>query len=335
MDPFNNPNNSNVPNNPNNPNNPNPPNTPIVFSVPGYYPMIEPNQFSQFSSNAFAAFQNSPNVFAHTQQSQAIQQLMMRNAFNIQPVQPKPNPTQPIRSEPDEDVVEVVPETQPQKGKRRKGKQVAGEQSQPSKPKPKPWTQLEEEALAKAYIRTSTHPIKGNNQTGEGFWKAVLVKFLELMDQGSYRDIDSVSSKWRKMSGFVNKFSKEYNRIYSSERRSGMSDEDVFKKALDVYKSNHGITFAHVRVWEIMRTAQKWAPVPNEVEMAKRQRTSESVSYSAGGSDARCHINLNDDAEFDEEEYVVKEAERPPGRDKSKKEAVSKKEKQKVDPKME
>ncbi|KAJ0494192.1 hypothetical protein HanIR_Chr12g0594591 [Helianthus annuus] len=96
---------------------------------------------------------------------------MMRNAFNIQPVQPfqpEPKPTQPTRSDPNEEV-EVVPETQPQKGKRRKGKQVAGEQ--PSKPKAKPWTQLEEEALAKAYIGTFTHPIKGNNQTGEGFCK--------------------------------------------------------------------------------------------------------------------------------------------------------------------
>ncbi|MFS8034473.1 hypothetical protein Hanom_Chr17g01581521 [Helianthus anomalus] len=84
---------------------------------------------------------------------------MMRNPFNIQPVQPEPNPTQPIRTKPDEDVVEVVPETQPQKSKRRKGKQVAGEQRQPSKPNPKPWTQLEEETLAKSYIGTSTHPI--------------------------------------------------------------------------------------------------------------------------------------------------------------------------------
>ncbi|XP_022030332.1 uncharacterized protein LOC110931238 [Helianthus annuus] len=148
----------------------------------------------------------------------------------------------------------------------------------------------------------------GNNQTGEGFWKPVLAKFLELMDQGTYRDIDSVSSKWRKMSGFVNRFSEEYNKIYSSGRRSGMSDEDVFKKALDVYKSNHGTTFAHVQAWEIIRMAQKWALVPNEVEMAKRQRTSESGNYSPGGLDVRCHINLNDGAEFDEEEYAVKEA---------------------------
>ncbi|XP_022041376.1 glutathione S-transferase T2-like [Helianthus annuus] len=274
---------------------------------------MEPNQFGRFSANVFAAFQNSPNVFANMQQTQTIQHLMMHNPFNIQPVQPE-QPSQPIRTEPDEDVVEVVPETQPQKNKRKKASKLR---------------------VSKANRPNRTETYGRNNQTGEGFWKSVLAKFLELMEQGPYRDVDSVSSKWRKMSGFVNKFSEEYNKIYSSGRRSGMSDEDVFKKALDVYKTNHHTTFAHVRAWEVMRTAPKWAPVPNEVEMAKRQRTSESGSYSAGGSDARCHINLNDDAEFDEEEYAVKEAERPPGRDKSKKEAASKKEKQKVDLKME
>ncbi|MFS8026666.1 hypothetical protein Hanom_Chr16g01489421 [Helianthus anomalus] len=71
-----------------------------------------------------------------------------------------------------------------------------------------------------------------------------------------------------------------------------------------------------------------------EVEMAKRQKTSETGSFSAGGSDARCHINLNDDAEFDEVEYDVHEAERPPGQDKSKKERAKGKGKEKVDPKM-
>ncbi|XP_022021916.1 uncharacterized protein LOC110921869 [Helianthus annuus] len=296
---------------------------------------MEPTPYGQFSATAFAAFQNSMNVFASTQQNQAIQNLMMRNPFNMQPVEPS-QPSQPIRTEPDDDVIEVIPETQPQTTKRKKGKKVAVDQSQPSKPKPKQWTQLEEEALAKAYIGSSTHPIKGNNQTGEGFWKSVLAKFLELMEQGPYRDVDSVSSKWRKMSGLVNKFSEEYNKIYTSGRRSGMSDEDVFKKALDVYKTNHKTTFAHVRAWEVMRTAPKWASVTNEVEMAKRQKNSETCSYSTDGLDARCHINLNDDSEFDEEVYVVREAERPPVRDKSKKEAASKKEKQKVsDPKME
>ncbi|MFS7975155.1 hypothetical protein Hanom_Chr10g00877101 [Helianthus anomalus] len=34
----------------------------------------------------------------------------------------------------------------------------------------------------------------GNNQPGDGFWSKVLTKFLAMMDQGPYRDIDSVSS---------------------------------------------------------------------------------------------------------------------------------------------
>ncbi|KAJ0557547.1 hypothetical protein HanIR_Chr07g0326381 [Helianthus annuus] len=90
---------------------------------------------------------------------------MMRGVLSFPPnptppVQPQPIPTQPVQqSEPDDDI-EVVPETQPskEKGKWKKGKQVVGEQL--SKPKSTKWTPIEEEALAKAYIDTSTHPTK-------------------------------------------------------------------------------------------------------------------------------------------------------------------------------
>ncbi|MFS8030186.1 hypothetical protein Hanom_Chr17g01531131 [Helianthus anomalus] len=95
MDPFNNPDN---PNNPSNPNNPNKPTQPNVFSVPGYYPTLEPNQFSQYSSNSFAAFQHSPNQFSQFSQNQALQQLMMRGAYNFQPnpIPPGSTPTDPV-----------------------------------------------------------------------------------------------------------------------------------------------------------------------------------------------------------------------------------------------
>ncbi|XP_021975062.1 uncharacterized protein LOC110870167 [Helianthus annuus] len=280
MDPFNNPDTPNTPsNNPNTPNNPTQPN---VFSVPGYYPTLEPNQFSQFSSNAFASFQHSPNQFTQMSQNQAHQQMMMRGAWNFPPVQPQPIPTPPVQPQPiptppvqsdPEDDVEIVPETQPPKGKgkRNKGKQVAGDQA--SKPKAIKWTPIEEEALAKAFIGTSDNPVKGNNQPGDGFWSKVLTKFLAMMDQGPYRDIDSVSSKWRKLNSTVNRFCEEYNKLYTSDRRSGWNDEDVFKMALEKYKQNH-------------------------------------------------------------DEYNVREPERPPGRDKTKKERAKGKGKEKVDPNM-
>ncbi|XP_035841392.1 uncharacterized protein LOC110933348 [Helianthus annuus] len=171
--------------------------------------------------------------------------MMMRGAYNFPPVQPQPIPTPPVQPQPiptqpfqqsePEDDVEVVPETQPPKGKEKRN--------------------------------------KGNNQSGEGFWSKVLAKFLVLMDQGPYRDIDSVSSKWRKMNSSINRFCEEYNKLYISDRRSGWSDDYVFKKALDKYKQNN-------------------------------------------------------------EEYAVHEPERPPGRDKSKKERAKGKEKEKMDPNM-
>ncbi|MFS7992009.1 hypothetical protein Hanom_Chr12g01077291 [Helianthus anomalus] len=74
------------------------------------------------------------------------------------------------------------------------------------------------------------------------------------MDQGPYRDINSIYSKWRKMNASVNRFCEEYKKLYTSDRRSGMSDDDVFKKALDKYKQNNGNTnFAHVRAWAILK----------------------------------------------------------------------------------
>ncbi|KAF5753590.1 putative No apical meristem-associated domain-containing protein [Helianthus annuus] len=92
----------------------------------------------------------------------------------------------------------------------------------------RPWTKIKEEALAIAWVKSSTCPIVGNNQTDTSFWKAT----------------------------------------------------------------------------------------------AKRSKTSESGSYSSGGSTARCQIDINGDPEFDDEVLPVHKSERPPGRDKAKKEAA-------------
>ncbi|MFS7995639.1 hypothetical protein Hanom_Chr12g01120291 [Helianthus anomalus] len=98
------------------------PNNLNVFSLPGYYPTMDPNPFSQLSTNAFVGFQHSPSVFSSTQQTQALQNLMTRNPFNMQPVQAS-RPPQPVQTsqplEPNEDDIEVVLETQLQCSKRK------------------------------------------------------------------------------------------------------------------------------------------------------------------------------------------------------------------------
>ncbi|XP_022020153.1 uncharacterized protein LOC110920238 [Helianthus annuus] len=146
-----------------------------------------------------------------------------------------------------------------------------------------------------------------NNQTGSSFWKKTTDRFNTIMEHGPARDIESVSGKWRKMI-----------------KVPGSNDEDILNLAIAKWDSQNSTPFPHFRAWSVVRKEQKWKPVPNEVATAKRTKTSESGSYSAGGSTARCQIDINDDPEDDEDVLPVHESERPTGRDKAKKEAARK-----------
>ncbi|MFS7989410.1 putative glutathione transferase transcription factor MYB family [Helianthus anomalus] len=321
MNPFN-PNNPN-PNNPN-PNNPNP-NQPNFFSSPAYTPTMDPSWgASQFP---FSGFQQTPNAFSQmsqlqqVQQYQALQQIMQRNTFEQLQSQSQP----PVQLEDDDE--EVVPESPPQELTRKKnkgkGKKVEPETAPKPRAKGRPWTKVEEEALAMAFVKASTCPIVGNNQTGSSFWSKATDRFNAIMEHGPARDIESVSSKWRKMIKVINNFNQIYNQIYLSPP-SGSNDQDILNLAIAKWDSENATPFPHFRAWNVVRKEQKWKPVPNEVATAKRTKTSESGSYSAGGSTARCQIDINDDPEYDEDVLPVHESERPPGRDKAKKEAAGK-----------
>ena len=118
--------------------------------------------------------------------------------------------------------------------------------------------------------------------------------------------------------GPVNAFNQIYNQIYLSPP-SGSNDEDILNLAIAKWDSQNSTPFPHFRAWNVVRKEQKWKPVPNEVATAKRTKTSESGSYSAGGSTARCQIDINDDPEDDEDVLPVHESERTPGGTKQKK----------------
>ncbi|XP_022008319.1 uncharacterized protein LOC110907680 [Helianthus annuus] len=265
------------------------------------------------------------------QQYQALQQFMQRSSVQLDQFQSQPPTSQPQPSVQLDDDDEVVPESPHKELKRkkntRKGKAVETEpdiakKKSGSRAKARTWTKVEEEALAIAYVKYSTCPIVGNSQTGSSFWKACTDRFNELMGQGPIRDLDSVSGKWRKMNKCVNDFIGIYNPLYIN-RPSGSSDEDVLNLAMVKWEAKNP-PFLHLRAWNILKKEPKWAPVPNEVAAAKRTKTSESGSYSAGGSTARCQIDINDEPEYDEDELPAHEIERPGGRDKAKKEAAGK-----------
>ncbi|XP_035843466.1 uncharacterized protein LOC118490199 [Helianthus annuus] len=187
-----------------------------------------------------------------------------------------------------------------------KGKAVETAPKSGSRAKPRQWTKVEEEALAIAYVKSSTCPIVGNNQTGTNFWKATTERFNGIMDQGPMRDIDSVSNKWRKMNKTINEFCGYCNQIYTNPL-SESNDEDILNLALAKSDSKNSTPFPHLRAWNVLKKENKWKSVPNEVATAKRSKTYEFGSYSAGGSTAHCQIDINDDPIYDEDVLPVHE----------------------------
>ncbi|KAM0047564.1 putative No apical meristem-associated domain-containing protein [Helianthus debilis subsp. tardiflorus] len=254
----------------------------------------------------FSGFQQTPNAFSQmsqlqqVQQYQALQQFMQRNTFEQLQSQSQP----PVQLEDDDE--EVVPESPPQEFTRKKNKGkgkkvIEPETAEKPKPRGRPWTKVEEEALAMAFVKASTCPIVGNNQSGTSFWRKTTDRFNAIMEHGPARDVQ----------------------IYLNPP-SGSNEADILNLAIAKWDSQNSTPFPHFRAWKVVSKEQKWKPIPNEVATAKRTKTSESGSYSAGGSTARCQIDINDDPEDDEDVLPVHESERPPGRDKAKKEAAGK-----------
>ncbi|XP_022030560.1 uncharacterized protein LOC110931475 [Helianthus annuus] len=245
----------------------------------------------------FSGFQQSPNAFKQMsqvqqmQQYQALQQFMQHNSFEqFQSQPPTSQPQPPVQL--DDDDEDVVPKSPPKELKRKK-----------------------EHGEGEGDL--------GNNQTGTSFWKATTERFNGIMGAGPMRDLDSVSGKWRKMNKTINEFCGYYNQIYTN-LPSWSNDEDILNLALAKWDSKNSTPFPHLRAWNVLKKENKWKPVPNEVATVKQSKNSESGSYSAGGSTARCQIDINDDPIYDEDVLPVHEVERPPGKDKSKKEAAGK-----------
>ncbi|KAM0072881.1 putative glutathione transferase [Helianthus debilis subsp. tardiflorus] len=165
--------------------------------------------------------------------------------------------SQSPRDEQDDADEEFVPETQEQEldDDDDDDEDVADEPERKGKVKRESWSPRQEEALAKAFVHCTLNKKKGNQQKKDGFWKKVLNHFNETVG-GSNQTHHQVRSKWMTMQTKINTFNGLYHQA-DRLRPSGSDDAYVMKQALKDYKSKEKIEFAHVAVWEVVRTNQK------------------------------------------------------------------------------
>ncbi|KAJ0906781.1 putative glutathione transferase transcription factor MYB family [Helianthus annuus] len=157
------------------------------------------------------------------------------------------------------------------------------------------WTPKQEEALAKAYIHCTLNKKKDNQQKADGFWKQVLNHFNQTVG-GSNRTHHQVRSKWLAMQTKLSTFNGLYHQA-DRLRPSGSDGAFVMNQALKDYKSKEGYDFA-IAAWEVVRTNQKWSPVPllGEESSGSSQKGKSSVSgnYRADTPNAEVSSGIPD-----------------------------------------
>ncbi|XP_021979909.1 glutathione S-transferase T3-like [Helianthus annuus] len=186
----------------------------------------------------------------------------------------------------DEDVVvQENPVNQNEAAKERKGKA-----------KQENWTSNQEEALVKAYVHCNLNKGKDNQQKADGFWKQVVKHFNQTVG-GSNRSHHQVRSKWLAMQTKLNTFNGLYHKA-DRLRTSGCDVAFVMKQALKDYKNKEKHDFPHVAAWEVVRTNEKWSPIPLLGEessgSSQKRKSSDSGNYKADTPNAEVSSGLPD-----------------------------------------
>ncbi|KAJ0946345.1 putative glutathione transferase [Helianthus annuus] len=104
------------------------------------------------------------------------------------------------------------------------------------------------------------------------------------MGKETYRENDSLSSKWSEISSQLTKFSGFLNKAKQNPK-SGETEADILTNAVVAFKSNMKTDFRFMHCWEICKFHPKWATIPIGSETNSSSKRSRASSQAQ--SDAR------------------------------------------------
>ncbi|CAO2145840.1 unnamed protein product [Urochloa humidicola] len=137
--------------------------------------------------------------------------------------------------------------------------------------------------LTSAWLKHSVDSIRGNDQTGESYWKSVAEEFNSNKPQGARtRSKVQLKSHWGKISAAVAKFNGVYGRM---DFCSGESDDMLMDKARAVFKrENKEKPFTLEYVWKILKDQPKWRRIGLQEEKNKRTKVDEYGAYTSSSN---------------------------------------------------
>ncbi|KAL0799186.1 hypothetical protein Bca101_054361 [Brassica carinata] len=137
----------------------------------------------------------------------------------------------------------------------------------------KKWSPKEDVILISSWLNTSKDPIVGNEQKLGTFWSRIQNYYNSSVQHAGFspRELGQCKQRWGRLNDLVCKFCGCYDAALRGQA-SGENDNDVMKKALDFFFSDHGCKFTLEHAWRELRHDQKWCSLFKAKDGSKEKR---------------------------------------------------------------
>ncbi|KAF8082676.1 hypothetical protein N665_0812s0006 [Sinapis alba] len=142
------------------------------------------------------------------------------------------------------------------------------------------WTPTDDVVLISSWLNTSKDPVVGNEQRSGAFWQRIAAYFAASPKVAGCegREPGHCKQRWHRINDLVCKFCGAYESA-TREKSSGCNENDVLKRAHEIFYNNYKKKFTLEHAWKELRNDQKWS----DLSTAKSQGVSKKRKCDDGG----------------------------------------------------
>ncbi|KAF8046842.1 hypothetical protein N665_3384s0005 [Sinapis alba] len=145
------------------------------------------------------------------------------------------------------------------------------------------WTPTDDVVLISSWLNTSKDPVVGNEQRSGAFWKRIAAYFAASPHVAGceQREASHCKQRWHKINDLVCKFCGSYEAA-GREKSSGQNENDVLKKAHQIFYNNYKKKFTLEHAWKELRNDQKWCDLATaKTDGSSKKRKCEDAADSS------------------------------------------------------
>ncbi|XP_009130444.2 glutathione S-transferase T2-like [Brassica rapa] len=155
----------------------------------------------------------------------------------------------------------------------------------------KKWTPSDDILLISSWLNTSKDPIVGNEQRSGTFWTRIAAYYAASQKVAGCeeREAGHCKQRWHRINDLVCKFCGSYEAA-KREKTSGCNENDVLKKAHEIFYNNYNKKFNLEHAWKELRNDQKWSDqssAKNEGNSSKRKGDDGGETSNSQGTEPK------------------------------------------------